>query len=37
MEIALIGLAAAAVLGRFILERIVERMLRDIAGDARER
>ena len=37
MEIALIGLAAVAVLGRLILERIVERMLREIAGGVRER
>ncbi len=31
MEIALVGIAAAAMLGRLLVERIVERMLRDIA------
>ena len=33
MEIATIAIMGAAVLGRLLLERIVGRMLRDLAGD----
>jgi hypothetical protein len=37
MEIATIGIVGAAVLGRLLLERIVGRMLREVAGDLLQR